>query len=88
MAPLRKLLFLGVAALQVSTAVVNGAVTLTGGACPTTGSTVAISCYDNGGMFLDDSLAQTDQEPIGGICYKSANPLLQSSLPALADDVA
>jgi hypothetical protein len=46
--------------------------TLTGGACPAAGSTAAISCYDNGGDAIDDSLAQQDLEPIGGICFKSA----------------
>jgi hypothetical protein len=72
MARLSKLLFLGLAAAQVAT--LSAQITLTGGACPTTGSTVAISCYDNGGMYTDDSLAQQDQEPIGGICFKSACP--------------
>ena len=76
MARLSKLLFMGLAAAQVAT--LSAQPTLTGGACPTTGSTVAISCYDNGGMYTDDSLAQQDQEPIGGICFKSA--CLRSSL--------
>jgi hypothetical protein len=55
MARLSKLLFLGLAAAQVAT--MSAQPTLTGGACPAAGSTAAISCYDNGGDAIDDSLA-------------------------------
>lgn len=79
MARLSKLLFLGLAAAQVAT--LSAQPTLqANSACPTVGSTTAISCYDNGGGATDDSLAQQDQEPIGAICFKSA--CLRNSLPA------